>query len=122
MPRRRACASPRLEQEPTSKYFFWRGDHASTSQDLNLQVSQVAGAALERANRNVHRAEEVNGVLPQFVIPHLAFFRLADNNHFLLLELVDTVYAALLDAVCAHFLTEARRIAGQGLRKGLLIV
>ena len=28
MPRRRACASPSVEQLPTSKYFFWRGLHA----------------------------------------------------------------------------------------------
>ena len=35
--RRLACASPRLEQEPTSKYFFWRGDHASTSTDLTFR-------------------------------------------------------------------------------------
>ena len=40
MPRRRACASPRLEQEPTSKYFFWRGDHASTSQDLTFRSAR----------------------------------------------------------------------------------
>ena len=31
MPSRRAWASPRLEQEPTSKYFFWRGLQASPS-------------------------------------------------------------------------------------------
>ena len=49
MRRRRACASPRLEQLPTSKYFFWRGDHASTSTALNLQICQVARAALQRA-------------------------------------------------------------------------
>ena len=31
MRRRRAWASPRLEQEQTSKYFCWRGLHASMS-------------------------------------------------------------------------------------------
>jgi hypothetical protein len=41
----------------------------------------------------------------------LAIFWLADNDHLLFLELVDTVYTALLDAVCAFLFTEARRIA-----------
>ena len=35
--RRLACASPKLEQLPTSKYFFCLGDHASTSHDLTLR-------------------------------------------------------------------------------------
>ena len=35
---------------------------------------------------------------------------------------MDAVYAALLDAVRADFLAEAGRIAGQGLRQGLLVV
>ena len=38
--RRRACASPRLEQLPTSKYFFCLGDHASTSRDLTLRSAR----------------------------------------------------------------------------------
>ena len=38
--RRLACASPRLEQLPTSKYFFWRGDHASTSRDFTFKSAR----------------------------------------------------------------------------------
>ena len=40
MPSRRAWASPRLEQEHTSKYFCWRGLHASMSQDLTLRSAR----------------------------------------------------------------------------------
>ena len=46
-----------------------------------------------------------------------AFFRLADNDHFLLLKLMDPVNTALLDAVGTFLLTEAWRIAGQCLRQ-----
>ena len=35
-----ACASPKLEQLPTSKYFFCLGDHASTSIDLTLRSAK----------------------------------------------------------------------------------
>ena len=38
--RRLACASPRLEQEPTSKYFFCLGDQASTSIDLTFRSAK----------------------------------------------------------------------------------
>ena len=80
---------------------------------LYFQVSQVARTALKSTYRDIQRTEEVNRVLPQLVIPCLAVFRLADNDHFLLLELVYTVYTSLLDAVSTYFLTETRRIAGQ---------
>ena len=35
-----ACASPRFEQLPTSKYFFYLGDHASTSQDFTFRSAR----------------------------------------------------------------------------------
>ena len=70
---------------------------------LNFQVCEVAGAALERADRDIHAAEQVYGVLPELIIPLHGVFRLADDNHFLLFKLVDTVNAALLDAVCTFF-------------------
>ena len=38
---------------------------------LDLQIGQIAGAALERANRNIQRTEEIDGVLPQAVVPGL---------------------------------------------------
>ena len=37
---RRAWASPRLEQEHTSKYFFCRGLHASMSQDFTFRSAR----------------------------------------------------------------------------------
>ena len=40
MLRRLAWASPRLEQDATSKYFFWRGLHASMSQDLTFRSAK----------------------------------------------------------------------------------
>ena len=36
---------------------------------FDLQVSQVAGAALERAYRNIERTEEIDRVLPQLPVP-----------------------------------------------------
>ena len=78
-----------------------------------FQVSQVTGAALQSTNRDIHGTEQVYGVLPQFVIPHHAVFRFADNNHLLFLELMDTVYTTLFNTMSTFFLTEARRIAGQ---------
>ena len=52
--------------------------------------------------------------------PVHALLRLADHDHLLLLKLVDAVHATLLNAVCAHFLPEARGIAGEGLGELLL--
>ena len=117
IPSRRACASPRLEQLPTSKYFFCLGDQASTSTDFTFRSAKVAGAAFQCSYRNIHGTEQIYGVLPQLIIPHGRFFRLTDNDHFLLLELMDTVNASFFNAVCAFFLTEARAIACQGLRQ-----
>ena len=88
---------------------------------LHLQVSQVTGAALQRTYRDVHGAEQVYGILPQTIKPHLAVLRLADYDHFLLFKLVNTVYASLLQAVGTLLLTEARRIAGQSLWQLILL-
>ena len=88
---------------------------------MTFRSARSPGAALQRADRDVQRTEEVNGVLPQLIEPHRAFFRLADDDHFLFLELVDTIHAALLDAVRALFLTEAGRVTGQGLGQILLV-
>ena len=49
--------------------------------------------------------------------PIHALFGLADNYHFLLLELVDTINSALLDTVSSDFLAEAGRIACESLRE-----
>ena len=38
--KRLACASPKFEQLPTSKYFFCLGDHASTSQDFTFKSAR----------------------------------------------------------------------------------
>ena len=108
-----ACASPRLEQLPTSKYFFCLGDHASTSQDFTFRSAR-SPEQHSRVRTGISMAtEQINRVLPQLVEPHLGLFRLADNDHLLLLKLVDTIHAALLDAVRALLLTEAWRIAGE---------
>ena len=40
MPSRLACASPKLEQLPISKYFFCLGDHASTSLLLTFRSAR----------------------------------------------------------------------------------
>ena len=59
--------------------------------------------------------------MPEPVEPRGAVLRLADDDHLLLFKLVDAVYAALLDAVRADLLAEARRIARERLRKLLLL-
>ena len=72
-----------------------------------LEVCEVTGAAFECTNGNIESTEEVNGVFPELVKPVGAFLGLADNDHFLLFELVDTVNASFLDTVSALLLTEA---------------
>ncbi len=79
----------------------------------NLQVSEVSGAACKLADRNVHRAEQLHGESPELLIPVHRLFRPADNNHFLLLELMDTVNTALLNSMCALFLAEARAVGSE---------
>ena len=74
---------------------------------LHLEVGKVTGAALKRSYRDIHGAEQIHGILPELIVPHHAVLGLADNDHFLLLELMDAVNAALLDAVRALFLAEA---------------
>src|SRR5574344_190064 len=59
--RRRACASPKLEQLPTSKYFFCLGDHASTSKDFTFRSARspeqhsnvLTGISIERNKSTV---------------------------------------------------------------------
>ena len=87
---------------------------------LDLQVGEVAGAAFERADGDVHGAEEIDGVVPEAVEPHHAVLGLADHDHFLFLELVDAVHAAFLNAVRAFLLAEAGGIAGEGEREEFL--
>ena len=82
---------------------------------LDFQICQIAGAALQRAHRNIQAAEQVHRVLPQLVEPHFALLRLADHDHLLLLKLMDTVHATLLNAVRALLLAEAGRVRSQGL-------
>ena len=53
---------------------------------LDLQVGEVAGAALELAHRNVHAAEELNGVAPELLVPVHALLRAADDDHLLLFQ------------------------------------
>ena len=50
-----------------------------------------------------------------------AFLRTADDDHFLLFKLMDAVDAALLDAVRALFLAEARGIACERLGQVLFL-
>ena len=44
------------------------------------------------------RQEQLHGHLPQLLVPVSALLGAADHDHLLLLELVDAVEAALLDA------------------------
>ena len=60
--------------------------------------------------------------MPEIIKPFRAFFWCADNNHFLLFKLVDTVYAAFFYAMRAFFLAEAGGIACQRLRQVFLFI
>ena len=86
-----------------------------------FEVCQIAGTAHERAHRYSHRHEEFNGVRPQFFVPIVALFGLADYYHLLLFKLVYAVNAALLYAVGALFFAEAGRIGSQRQRKLLFV-
>ena len=86
---------------------------------LHLQVSQVAGAALQLTDGDFHVAEQLHAVLPQLFVPILGFLGLADHDHFLLFELVNPVHTALLDAVGALLLAEAGGVRSQRLGQAL---
>ena len=73
---------------------------------LDLQVGEVAGAAVQLTDGDLHIAEQLDGVLPELLIPVGALLGAADDDHLLLLELVDAVDAALLDAVGALLLAD----------------
>ena len=81
---------------------------------LDLQVSQIAGAAVQLTHGDLHAAEQLHRHLPQLLVPVGALLGAADHDHLLLLELVDAVDAALLDAVGTLLLPEAGAIGGQG--------
>ena len=100
--------------------FFLAGGPGFDITGFDLEVGQVAGAALEGADGDVQAAEELDGVGPHLVVPVHGFLGLADDDHLLLFKLVDPVDAALLDAVGTLFLAEAGGVAGQGLGKFLL--
>ena len=86
------------------------------SQDFHsLQVRQVAGAALQLPDGNVHGAEQLHAVAPHLLVPVHGVLRLAHHNHLLLFELVDAVHPPLLNAVGALLLAEAGAVGGEGL-------
>ncbi len=86
-----------------------------------FEIGKIARAAFERAHGDPHGDEQLDGVIPHPVVPHLALFGLADDDHLLLFELVDAVDAALLDAVRPLLLAETGRIAGERERELLFV-
>ena len=84
---------------------------------LDLQIGQIAGAALQLAHGYLHAAEQLDGVAPHLLVPVHGVLGLADDDHLLLLKLMDTVYAALFNAVRALLLAEAGGVAGESLRE-----
>ena len=81
---------------------------------FDLQIGQIAGAAFELTNGNLHVAEQLNRIAPELVVPVHGFLRTADDDHFLLFKLVDAVHAALFQTVAADLLAEAGGIAREG--------
>ena len=82
---------------------------------LDLQVCQIAGAALQLTHGDVHGTEQLHREVPQLIVPRLGVLGLADHDHLLLLKLVDAVHTALLNAVRALLLAEAGGVGGQRL-------
>ena len=87
---------------------------------LHFQVGKVAGTTFQRPHRDIHRTEKVNRILPELIEPVHAVLRFADDNHFLFLELMNPVDAALLKTVRAFLLAETGRITRQRQRKRIL--
>ena len=84
---------------------------------LVFEICKIACAAAELSYGDIHRAEQLYSVAPQLFIPFVALFGTANDDHFLFLELVDTVNTAFLDPVCALFLSKTRRLAGERQRQ-----
>ena len=103
------------------KVFLLSGAPRLDVDTLDLQVGEVAGTAFECAHGDIQRAEEVNGILPELFEPHFGFLGLTDDDHLLLLELMDAVNAALFESVRALFLAETGRIRGQGIGQLVLL-
>ena len=95
------------------KVFLLPGGPGLDVAGLDLQIRQVAGAALQLPHRDLQAPEQLHAVAPHLLVPVHALLGPADHDHLLLLELVDAVNAPLLDAVGALFLAEAGGIAGQ---------
>ena len=85
-----------------------------------FEVCQIAGAAFQLSYRDVETAEEFYGKSPHFFIPGHGIFRFADDNHFLLFKLVNSVDTSFFNTMGSLFFSEAGRIAGKRLRKGFL--
>ena len=77
---------------------------------FDLEIGQIAGAADELTDRNFQIPEQLDGIVPQLLIPVVGVLGLADDDHFLLFELMDAVVAALLQTMAADLLAEAGRI------------
>ena len=66
----RACASPRFEQEQTSKYFFCLGDQASTSYDLTLRSAR-SPEQHSRVRTGISRVRKKSTVFCQSLSNHI---------------------------------------------------
>ena len=111
---------PEIGAAPHLKIFLLAGRPGLYVNALDLEVGKVARAALQRADRDIERTEEINRIMVKLFKLGRAVLRLADNNHFLLFKLVDPVDAALLNPMGADLFSETRRIAGQSLGEFLL--
>ncbi len=59
--------------------------------------------------------------MPELIIVLLGVFRLADNHHFLLFKLMNTIQTSLFNAMRTDFLPEARAVGGQLIRKTIFL-
>ena len=81
---RLAWASPKLEQLPTSKYFFCLGDHASTSTDFTFSPPGRRSSTPE-VRTGISRERNRSTVFCHSLSYRtFAVFRFADYDHFLL--------------------------------------
>ena len=84
---------------------------------LVFKIRKVARAAAQLSYGDIQRTEQLHRVAPQLFVPFFAFFGAANDDHFLLLELVNTVNTPFFQAVCALFLSKTRGIGRQRQRK-----
>ena len=76
-----------------------RGPQRKEAMNADLVIVGAGLFGLTIAQQAAERAGARVEIIDVIIIPDLAFFRFTYNDHFLFLELVDSVYSTLLNTV-----------------------